>query len=65
MVSKDELIGVLSLYSSEPGAFNDNHKRIIESVASQIAQTVQNFESNSGSSRDALTGFASVQRLGQ
>jgi GAF domain-containing protein len=64
MVFKDELIGVLSLYSSEPGAFNDDHKRIIESVASQIAQTVQTLsELSSGSNRDALTGFASAQRL--
>jgi putative nucleotidyltransferase with HDIG domain len=66
IVSKDELVGVLSLYSSEPSAFNDDHKRIIESVASQIAQTVQNFvELDNGSNRSALTGFASVQRLVQ
>jgi putative methionine-R-sulfoxide reductase with GAF domain len=32
-----ELIGVLSLYSAAPDGFKDNHKRIIETVAHQVA----------------------------
>ena len=33
----DELIGVLSLYSAAPDGFTDDHKRIIETVAHQVA----------------------------
>jgi putative nucleotidyltransferase with HDIG domain len=33
----DDFVGVLSLYSTEPSSFNDNHKRIIEVVAKHAA----------------------------
>ena len=38
---EDELIGVLSLYSAELSGFNEDHKRIIEAVARQVAQAFQ------------------------
>jgi len=37
MVVDDELVGVLSLYSSEHDAFSDNHRRTFEAVAPHIA----------------------------
>jgi GAF domain-containing protein len=39
LLSGDELVGVLSLYSDQPNGFNDDHRRIIEVVAKQIANT--------------------------
>ena len=39
LLCDDELIGVLALYSAESNGFNDDHKRIIEAVARQIAHT--------------------------
>jgi putative nucleotidyltransferase with HDIG domain len=66
LVFEDELIGVLSLYSSEPSGFNDDHKRIIESVASQIADTFQgSVELGGASRRRALSGFPNLHRLEQ
>jgi putative nucleotidyltransferase with HDIG domain len=41
LVFDDELIGVLSLYSAEPDGFSDDHRRIIEAVARQIAPTLK------------------------
>src|SRR5262249_25302825 len=35
----DKLIGVLTLYTGEATAFNDDHRRIVEVVARQIAHT--------------------------
>jgi GAF domain-containing protein len=42
----DELVGVLSLYSTETSAFSEDHKRIIEGVASQAARSVRLFASS-------------------
>jgi hypothetical protein len=38
-LGKGELIGVLSLYSQESNGFNEDHRRIIEAVARQVAHT--------------------------
>ena len=40
VVANETLVGTLSLYSTELNAFNDNHRRVIEVVASQIAHSV-------------------------
>jgi putative nucleotidyltransferase with HDIG domain len=40
IVANDALVGTLSLYSTELNAFNDNHRRVIEVVASQLAHTL-------------------------
>jgi putative nucleotidyltransferase with HDIG domain len=64
LISEDELVGVLALYSSESSGFNDDHKRIIESVARQVAHILQSFsELDSASRPDVLTGLPSLQRL--
>jgi len=40
IVANEVLIGTLSLYSTEMNAFNDNHRRVIEVVAAQLAHTL-------------------------
>jgi putative nucleotidyltransferase with HDIG domain len=62
LIFEDELIGVLSLYSSELNAFTEDHKRMIETIAKQVAHAFRNateFENT----RDALAGFPSLQQL--
>ena len=40
IVANDVLVGTLSLYSTELNAFNDNHRRVIEVAAAQVAQAL-------------------------
>ena len=40
IVANEVLVGALSLYSTEMNAFNDNHRRVIEVVAAQVANTL-------------------------
>ena len=64
LIFDDELIGVLSLYSAESKGFNDDHKRIIEAVARQIAHTLKSAAEFDGTSRrDTLTGLPNLQQL--
>src|SRR4029079_10635471 len=41
LISDGELVGVLTLYSAQQNAFAEDHRRIIEVVARQVAQTVR------------------------
>jgi diguanylate cyclase (GGDEF)-like protein/putative nucleotidyltransferase with HDIG domain len=63
----DELIGVLSLYSTNPNAFSEDHRRIIEAVARQVSPTVRHaldFERHrSAHFRDRLTGLPNLHHL--
>jgi diguanylate cyclase (GGDEF)-like protein/putative nucleotidyltransferase with HDIG domain len=62
----NELIGVLSLYSVEVNGFNDDHKRVIEAIARQIAHIFKSAtEFDSTSRRDTLTGLPSLSQLEQ
>jgi diguanylate cyclase (GGDEF)-like protein len=57
-------VGVLSLYSTKANSFNDDHCRIIEVVARQIAHTfARAIEFDSSSRRDSLTGLPHVEQL--
>jgi putative methionine-R-sulfoxide reductase with GAF domain len=40
IIANEVLVGTLSLYSTEVNAFNDNHRRVIEVVAAQLAHTL-------------------------
>jgi len=40
LVANDVLIGTLTLYSIESRAFDDEHRRVIEAVAPQVAKTL-------------------------
>jgi diguanylate cyclase (GGDEF)-like protein len=63
LVSNDELIGVLSLYGSEH-SFNEDHRRIIEVIASQIAHTFRRTIQLSASlRRDSLTGLPHAEQF--
>jgi diguanylate cyclase (GGDEF)-like protein len=62
----DELIGVLSLYSVELNGFNDDHRRVIEIVARQIAHVFKSAtEFDKISRHDGLTGLPNLQQLEQ
>jgi diguanylate cyclase (GGDEF)-like protein/putative nucleotidyltransferase with HDIG domain len=64
LLSGDSLIGVLSLYASELNAFTDDHRRIVEAVARQIAHTLERaVEFDQLTRRDELTGLPSVKQL--
>ena len=66
LVFNEELIGVLSLYSTHLNGFNDDHRRVIEIVARQVAHIVKHAtEFDSTSRRDALTGLPNLQQLEQ
>ena len=42
VVAGSDLVGVLTVYSSQPAAFSENHQRIVEAVARQVAPTIRN-----------------------
>src|SRR5581483_634257 len=64
VADEDELVGVLTMYSGDSGAFNDDHKRIIESVAKQIAHTLRRaVEFDAAPRRDQITGLPSTKQL--
>jgi len=65
LVRNQELVGVLSLYSVDTEAFNENHKRILEVAGRQVSQTVYNavsFEAHRNSNlRDRTTGLPNAR----
>jgi diguanylate cyclase (GGDEF)-like protein/putative nucleotidyltransferase with HDIG domain len=64
LVFDDQLVGVITLYSEELNGFNDDHKRIIEVVARQIAHTLKSAaEFDEMARRDGLTGLPSFEQL--
>jgi GAF domain-containing protein len=64
LVSDDELVGVLALYSTEANAFNEEHGRIVEAVSRETSQTLKNAaEFDEISRRDALTDLTNLQQL--
>jgi len=65
LVADDErLVGVLTLYSNEANAFNDDHRRVIEVVPRQIAHTFRRaVEFDESPRRDQLTGLPSEKQL--
>jgi diguanylate cyclase (GGDEF)-like protein/putative nucleotidyltransferase with HDIG domain len=62
--SNDQLIGVLSLYSSDVNGFTDDHRRVMEAVARQIASTFERaIEFDGSARRDELVGLPSLTQL--
>jgi diguanylate cyclase (GGDEF)-like protein/putative nucleotidyltransferase with HDIG domain len=58
----DELIGVLSVYSSDENGFNDDHRRTIEVIARQVARILRTASDFDSSVRhDALTGLPNLK----
>jgi diguanylate cyclase (GGDEF)-like protein/putative nucleotidyltransferase with HDIG domain len=61
-----ELVGVLSLYSTDGNAFSEDHRRVIEVVAHQIAITFKKALTFDGMPRrDALTGLPHLNQFEQ
>jgi diguanylate cyclase (GGDEF)-like protein/putative nucleotidyltransferase with HDIG domain len=62
-----DLVGVLSLYSVDADAFNEEHKRILEIVGGQVSHTVRHalsFEQNRASElKDTESGLPNVRHL--
>ena len=66
LICDDQLIGVLSLYSAEPSGFYEDHKRVVEAIAGQIAPTFKSAAEFDGTSRrDDLTSLPNLQQLEQ
>jgi len=69
VVAHDTLVGVISMYSTTADAFSDDHQRVVEVVARQVAHVVQQalaFDSERhGAYRDQLTGLPNVEELRQ
>jgi diguanylate cyclase (GGDEF)-like protein len=64
LLSNDQLVGVLSLYSSDVNGFTDDHRRVTEAVARQIASTFERAIEFEGSARrDELVGLPSLTQL--
>ena len=66
MISETQLVGVLTLYSSLADAFTEDHRRIIEVVAKQVAHTLKRAaEFDTRIRRDSLTGLPNLSQLTQ
>jgi diguanylate cyclase (GGDEF)-like protein/putative nucleotidyltransferase with HDIG domain len=63
----DDLIGVLTVYSTHRDAFTEDHRRLVEVVARQVSQTVMHAvrfsRDNTEKLRDQLTGLPNRQHL--
>jgi diguanylate cyclase (GGDEF)-like protein len=60
----DQLLGVLTLYSQSDEGFNDDHRRIIESIAKQIGHTFRSaVDLDAPTRKDGLTGLPNVMQL--
>lgn len=67
LLNGDQLVGVLTVYSTNKDAFTDDHRRVIEAIARQVSKTVKHaidFEKDQSLNfRDQLTGLPNLQRL--
>lgn len=64
LVSEDQLVGVLSLYSDETKGFTEDHRRIIEIIAQHVAHAFRRAVEFDGSSRrDAVSGLPYLSNL--
>jgi transcriptional regulator with GAF, ATPase, and Fis domain len=67
LVSGNELVGVLSLYSVDADAFNEEHKRLLEVIGGQVSHSVRHalrFEQHRATDlRDAGTGLPNIRHL--
>lgn len=62
----DQLIGVLTLYSDATDGFNDDHRRVIEAVATQIGHTFKSAADFDRTQRhDPITGLPNLSQLEQ
>ena len=66
LISNNELVGVLTLYSGTLDAFNEDHRRIVEVVARNIAQTFRRAaEFGNPTKCDPVAALPSIRQLDQ
>ena len=67
LVANGALVGVLTLYSAEPNGFTDNHRRIIEAIARQVAHAFRSGKhlESSSAKPNALAGLPDLNQLEQ
>ena len=66
LVSGEQLVGVLTLYSTITDGFNEDHRRVVEVVARQIARTLEcAAQYDSSPKGDPLTGLPTLEQLQQ
>jgi putative nucleotidyltransferase with HDIG domain len=64
ILAGDELIGVLSAYSTERDIFTENHQRIMEAVASQTGQPLRDALPRAAERRDdGLVGLPTITQM--
>src|SRR5262249_53423850 len=64
LVAHNDLVGALTLYSTESNAFDDDDRRLIESIAKQISHTLYRArEIDAAIRHDRLTGLPPVEQL--
>jgi diguanylate cyclase (GGDEF)-like protein/putative nucleotidyltransferase with HDIG domain len=63
LISNGQLVGVLTLYAPAIDAFNEDHRRIIEGVADQIAHTFRCAAEFDSARRDPVTGLPTLRQL--
>jgi diguanylate cyclase (GGDEF)-like protein/putative nucleotidyltransferase with HDIG domain len=60
----DSIVGVLTIYAAHVDAFTDDHRRVLEAVSRQIAQTLRRAtEFDASPKRDELTGLPTSRYL--
>jgi diguanylate cyclase (GGDEF)-like protein/putative nucleotidyltransferase with HDIG domain len=65
LVSGEELVGVLSLYSDVKDRFSEDHQRIVEVVAKQVAHAFKRSVEFDSASHDIASELPSILRLQQ
>jgi putative nucleotidyltransferase with HDIG domain/diguanylate cyclase (GGDEF)-like protein len=67
LLVRTELVGVLSVYSTARDSFSEDHRRIVESISGQVAQTVRqslDYEiSRTSRLRDGVTGLPQLEHV--
>jgi diguanylate cyclase (GGDEF)-like protein/putative nucleotidyltransferase with HDIG domain len=67
LIDRSELVGVLSVYSTNRDAFNADHERVLEIIARQVAPVLRQaaeFQTAKASSlRDQITGLPNIEQF--
>jgi diguanylate cyclase (GGDEF)-like protein/putative nucleotidyltransferase with HDIG domain len=67
LLSRDRVVGVLTLYQLRPEAFNPDHRRILETISAKVGVVIDNalrFEQVQDAARtDELTGLLNARSL--
>jgi putative nucleotidyltransferase with HDIG domain len=65
LIAEDQLVGVLTLYSDVSEAFDDDHRRVLESVAQHVGHTLRRaaeFDGGTPATHASLPNFRDLER---